>query len=309
MNWCPVEWPTKPRPTLANIEAKQSGKKATMAGLLGLSVLVLMASVVLGYALWSQSITVSEIINETEGFIHEVVTGKLPVTLQVDGKTTVLQTTSKTVQGLLEEQRIGLKPEDKVFPALSAPIKKNIKVQVIRVEVKKEYHNLPVPFTTERMASQEMPRGFARKVRNGKEGLQKEVWSVRYEDGVEVSRICEAREIIQQPVNALVQYGTLSNVNRGGENLRINRAMEMLATGYSYTGYNTATGVVPRPGIAAVDPRVIPLGTRLYVEGYGKATALDTGGAIQGGRIDLFYETEAEALQWGKRNTRVYVLE
>ena len=61
-------------------------------------------------------------------------------------------------------------------------------------------------------------------------------------------------------------------------------------------------------GIVAVDPRVIPLGTRLYVEGYGFATAADKGGAIKGERIDVFLETKEETRKWGRRQVEVFVL-
>ncbi|GAB6179082.1 hypothetical protein JCM14036_04010 [Desulfotomaculum defluvii] len=310
MNWCPVEWPTQsPRPTLARLEAKQSSKKAAMAALIGISSLLVMTSVVLGFALWSKTITIPKIIDQIESFICEMVTGEIPVNLRVDGKHDVVFTSSKDVKGLLVEQNIQLKSEDQVLPALTTSLEKNMDIEIIRVEVKKEYQHYAIPFKTERIANPEMARGFVKEVKGGKEGLQREVWSIRYENGVEVSRTCEVREELEKPVNSIVQYGTLSTVSRGGQNLRFSRALTMLATGYSYTGNNTASGIPPCSGVAAVDPAVIPLGTRLYVEGYGKVTALDTGGNIKGNRIDLFYETDTEALAWGKRHTRVYVLE
>jgi 3D (Asp-Asp-Asp) domain-containing protein len=64
-----------------------------------------------------------------------------------------------------------------------------------------------------------------------------------------------------------------------------------------------------KQGVIAVDPRIIPLGTRVYVDGYGYALAADTGGAIKGNKIDVCFETHDEALRWGMRNTKVYVLE
>ena len=70
----------------------------------------------------------------------------------------------------------------------------------------------------------------------------------------------------------------------------------------------TASGTKARPGVVAVDPSVIPLGTRLYVEGYGFAVAEDTGGAIKGNRIDLFYENRKQALNYGMRKVKVYIL-
>jgi 3D (Asp-Asp-Asp) domain-containing protein len=83
----------------------------------------------------------------------------------------------------------------------------------------------------------------------------------------------------------------------------------MNATAYtSSNGRRTATGMVPEYGIVAVDPRVIPLGTWLYVEGYGHALAADTGRLIKGQTIDLYYHTRQEAILFGRRDIRVYVL-
>ena len=70
----------------------------------------------------------------------------------------------------------------------------------------------------------------------------------------------------------------------------------------------TASGMVARRGVVAVDPDVIPLGTRLYIPGYGEAIAADTGGAIIGHKIDLCMESYHEAIQFGRRDVTVYVL-
>ncbi len=71
----------------------------------------------------------------------------------------------------------------------------------------------------------------------------------------------------------------------------------------------TATGMVAQHGVIAVDPRVIPLGTRVYIPGYGEAIAADTGGAIRGNRIDLCMNTYREAINFGRRNVEVYILD
>lgn len=83
----------------------------------------------------------------------------------------------------------------------------------------------------------------------------------------------------------------------------------MIATAYTHTGYRTATGTWPSRGTIAVDPKVIPLGTRLYVDGYGEGVAVDTGGLIKGARIDVFMETKDEAILWGKRPVEVRIIE
>lgn len=86
------------------------------------------------------------------------------------------------------------------------------------------------------------------------------------------------------------------------------RTTTMEATAYTHTGNRTAAGVWPCQGVIAVDPRVIPLGTWLYVEGYGLGQALDTGGLIKGRRIDLFMDSERQAVVWGRQPVQVYIL-
>jgi len=93
---------------------------------------------------------------------------------------------------------------------------------------------------------------------------------------------------------------------------------DMLATAYYAFGKGgndingngiTAIGLRARKGIIAVDPRVIPLGTRIYIPGYGEALAADTGGWIKGNRIDLCFETYEECFRWGKRRIKIYLIE
>lgn len=82
------------------------------------------------------------------------------------------------------------------------------------------------------------------------------------------------------------------------------RTMTVTATGYALTG-RTSTGVAVGYGIVAVDPAVIPLGTHMTVPGYGEGVAADTGGAVTGSRIDLWFPTRAEALAWGTRTVTI----
>ncbi|MEH6943622.1 LysM peptidoglycan-binding and 3D domain-containing protein [Bacillus sp. JJ722] len=78
-------------------------------------------------------------------------------------------------------------------------------------------------------------------------------------------------------------------------------------SGVTATGFNL--GENPDAKVIAVDPNVIPLGTKVYVEGYGYATALDTGGAIKGNKIDVFIPNESEAKQWGVKQVKVQILD
>ena len=104
-----------------------------------------------------------------------------------------------------------------------------------------------------------------------------------------------------------------STLSRGGSgSLSYSQALTMEATAYCGDGV-TASGsaTVRNPNgysTIAVDPRVIPLGTKVYVEGYGYAVACDIGGAIKGNIIDLFVNSQAEAENWGRRSVTVYIL-
>ena len=93
------------------------------------------------------------------------------------------------------------------------------------------------------------------------------------------------------------------------------RTLTLVATGYCpcakcnypYGGQPSYLGYPLKKGIVAVDPRVIPMGSRLYIEGYGDAIAADQGNAIKGNRIDLCFSTHQEALNWGIKTVRVTV--
>ena len=92
---------------------------------------------------------------------------------------------------------------------------------------------------------------------------------------------------------------------------RVVRTLTVQATAYTHTGSRTASGVWPQAyHTVAVDPWVIPMGTWMYVEGYGYAKAEDTGGAINGNIIDVFFDTESECINWGRQyGLTVYILD
>ena len=84
------------------------------------------------------------------------------------------------------------------------------------------------------------------------------------------------------------------------------RTLTVSSTGYTLEG-RTATGLPTAPGVVAVDPAVIPLGTRITIPGYGTGIAADTGGAVQGSTIDLWFPTEEAALAWGRRTVTITI--
>jgi 3D (Asp-Asp-Asp) domain-containing protein len=154
----------------------------------------------------------------------------------------------------------------------------------------------------------------------GKPGESLVIWRVYYRNGKEVRRVKIGEEVLEPPQPRIYEIGVHGHiasrgaVGRSGA-FRTVKVLTMHASAYTPhrsgggTGTGrTATGLPAGYGLVAVDPRVIPLGTVLYIEGYGMAIAADTGRAIRGHKIDLCFATRQQALQFGRRRVRVYIL-
>ncbi len=186
-----------------------------------------------------------------------------------------------------------------------------------------------VPFEIEYRNSSELEEGEERIIIEGSDGTVESVVQVVFYGGVESFRATISEEVLVPAVTQVVEVGTAKIVPASSitthvdnpESLKYSRVITMNASAYTAgpestgkrpgdAGYGiTASGMKVAHGVVAVDPNVIPLGTRLYVEGYGESIAADTGGAIKGNKIDLFYHDLGAALQFGRRNVTVYVLE
>jgi 3D (Asp-Asp-Asp) domain-containing protein len=118
----------------------------------------------------------------------------------------------------------------------------------------------------------------------------------------EISELLAAAEAAERKTEELESTSTAapesSSPASGGRKLTVE------ATGYAIHG-TTATGIPTSWGVVAVDPSVIPLGTRMFVPGYGEGVAADTGSAVQGNVIDLWFPTREQALQWGRRTVTI----
>lgn len=239
----------------------------------------------------------------------------LSATIQVDGKTIETVTQAVTVADLLKEAAVELGPKDALSVDPSAPVTPGISVKVVRKTQQTKVVREEIPFDIERENDRTMMVGESKVVQEGVPGV-KEVQQVTYfEDGKEVASEVIGETVVSEPVNQVLAVGTGGVVSRGGQSYRYTRELTLSATGYTAgkesnpdgNGY-TYTGMRAVRGVVAVDPKVIPLYTRLYIEGYGPAIAGDIGGAIKGNRIDLCFDTLQEALDWGWRDVTVYVL-
>lgn len=234
------------------------------------------------------------------------VTRPVPVNVEADGRKTTVKVSVPTVAQVLAAAGLTLGPLDRVETNLG--VGDNLYLKVFRVTQEIEVRSEPIPFKIERHADFRLERGVEKVVREGKPGLRYLKYRVTKEDGKEKKRELLDAWVEVQPQSKIIAYGTRT-LEVAAALAKAGKILEMEATAYTHTGNPTATGIYPYRGIVAVDPKVIPLGTRLYVEGYGYAWAQDTGGLIKGQRIDLFMETEKEAILWGRRRVKVYILE
>lgn len=174
----------------------------------------------------------------------------------------------------------------------------------------------PIPYSTQRKATSQLRSGTSRTVQSGRNGEKEIVYRVfSREDGKEQRREKVSERVIKKPITEIIEEGRQTSLpSRGYFSGR--RIVTMNAT--TYDPYNcggsgqgiTATGLKACYGVVAVDPRFIPLGTRLFIEGYGYAVAADTGGAIKGNRIDLCIDSQHDAK--GIKNmkaVRVHILD
>ena len=184
-----------------------------------------------------------------------------------------------------------------------------------------------VGYETKIIYNENVYEGTKNVIQDGSEGTKEYVYERIYENTNLLSRDLDKIEYTE-PVDEIIEVGTKKRevaTSRGG--FRYSKEIVLTATAYdlSYesTGKNpgdpyygiTASGTKARPGTAAVDPNVIPLGTKLYIAStdgspdYGFATAEDTGGAIKGNRIDLFMEDSKDCYNFGIRPVKVYILD
>jgi len=222
-----------------------------------------------------------------------------------------------------EGAELSAKPEDTVYDGMELVIR--------TVETKEEEFTMPVVFAIDYVETDYLPVGETAVLSEGQNGTYLCMGTATYVNGVLANRVAESTTVQTEPVNALVAVGTgtgkaeagLPIVGKNklltweGEVLEFTHKDEFKATCYyrfTGDGERTAMGTPTRVGAIAVDPKVIPYWTKMYIvtqDGeyiYGIATAEDCGTAIKGKWVDLFYETYAEACKFGRRQVDIYFL-
>lgn len=249
------------------------------------------------------------------------------VGVKVDGKTLQIATAESTIEDMFDSEGITVSDFDKVSPLKTQSITDGMMVTITRVTSDVVREVQPIDYSTEIRKDNDLASNVTKVVQEGQTGEREITTRVVYEDGKEVSREAVSNSVTKQPVQKVLLQGTLGilNVSRGGEQVLYRKTIRVKATAYcpcaictgkfrTDTGYaRTASGTIARRNpdgysTIAVDPSVIPLGSKVYVEGYGFAIAEDVGGAIKGNIIDVFFDTHSQANNWGVRYRNVYIL-
>ena len=258
---------------------------------------------------------------------------KLDVTIFRDGETLTTVSKKETISALLTRMGITLSPLEMVAVELSD------QELVLTVAEDITYYDKVCevePFNTVRVANPELPEGTERVVQEGADGIRTSIYEVVWSNGTRISRQF-VEELDNTAVDQIVEYGTsaaaveqtdrIASVQKNadgsgtlifesGATLDFSQAKSMTATAYTAghdgADYTTATGTFVEVGTVAVDKNVIPLGTRMYIvtnDGivYGMSVARDTG--VKGNKVDLYYNTYRECIEFGRRSCTVYILE
>lgn len=170
--------------------------------------------------------------------------------------------------------------------------------------------DVEIPVGTEYIESDRVLPGTTQVQEEGQTGIERRVIRTTTVGGELNDEHVIHKFVLDSPKKRVVIQNT-KPVERAEVDLsryNVVRTFEVEATAYTYTGNPTATGIWPREGLIAVDPRVIPLGTEVYVEGYGHAIAADTGGAIKGNIIDVFFPSFQRCIEWGRRPVTIHIL-
>jgi uncharacterized protein YabE (DUF348 family)/3D (Asp-Asp-Asp) domain-containing protein len=241
------------------------------------------------------------------------------VTLSIGGTETIIYTQERTVKGLLEQAGIALGGTDRVEPPPETALSQDLPVRVYAYAEQRLVESEAVEHGTVYRLDPDLAEGEVRRV-VGMDGVHHREYVAAYEDGVEVSRQLADEWYDPEAVDTILYFGTPERVQAAQtlpDDLNVVRVMGVYATWYnpascgrsaSDSSYGiTSTGVPVTKGIVAVDPSVIPYGTRMYIPGYGFGVAADTGGAIVGDIIDLGFP-DGVSPGWTPRQLDIYIL-
>jgi uncharacterized protein YabE (DUF348 family)/3D (Asp-Asp-Asp) domain-containing protein len=259
-----------------------------------------------------------------------------PIQLTADGETSTVYTTARTVESALQDLHIALGELDRISPQPDTTLTSNSEIKIVRVKKVTGEVTEPIAFETEQKTDTAILKGKQQVVQEGAPGVLVKKTEKVYEDGKLVSENVVGQQVQTESVKKIVAVGTKNpvvilsaasddqqtvsknGVTFGVKQILNNVTLTAYAADYASTGKSdnspgfgtTFTGTHVTEGrTIAVDPKVIPLGWWVYIEGIGYRRAEDTGSAVKGQKIDVFYNSSDYANKFGlKRGYTVYVI-
>lgn len=262
-----------------------------------------------------------------------------PVYVTVGQNTTEVFTPKATVSEILSSMGIAPDEDDIVEPSLQTVIEKTCYIDYSKVEYVSGSYTEDIPYKTETVIGENADSGAKTTLVSGKNGVSQVNYTAKVVNGVTVETTVNSKITLSNPINCRQVIGTtvkavaaatsssVSSIStltpaapieldENGIPLNYLSKKTVQATAYTYTGHNCSTGVAPQPGYIAVNPKVIPYGTRMYIVSsdgrfvYGYAVAADTGGFSHSkpNNVDLFMATRAACSSFGRRNVDIYFL-
>lgn len=240
--------------------------------------------------------------------------------IYLEGKNLSVLSSEPDIASMIKAEGIEFDSDDKIVPEIDTPLYEDLRVDIVKVDTRTFTDTVPMSFKEVVKYDSSMLNTKQKVVHEGKDGEKQITISVTYENGHEVSRRIVNEVVVKKPVDKVIAQGTYPHmpVSRGGRIMPYSKVFKARATAYwAVRGVGTTYTASGRKAVRnssgystiSVDPKVIPLGTKIFIEGYGFAVAADTGTAIKGNKIDVYFNTYNEACRWGAKHVNVYVLQ
>ncbi len=239
------------------------------------------------------------------------VSSEQKIQLDDGGKLSEFETCAETVGSFLQEQGIKIGPKDQINYQLDSPLVDGQTIRITRRQTNITAYVEKIPYRTVYRYSNDLLKGQTRVTSYGHAGTLKVKHISEYVNGHRVQSSVQ-KQVISSAKERVVEIGTKHDTASLSSRSDMSigpgmRTITVVATAYTGNG-KTAAGWQAGPGIIAVDPSVIPLGTKVYIPGMGVVRAEDTGGSIVGNRIDIWMGSESQALNFGVRTITIYAL-
>ena len=259
-----------------------------------------------------------------------------PVYITMGDKTIETNAIESTVGEILKNEGFNVDQYDMVEPSLDTVVSDTAYIDYTNIDYITGSYTEAIPSTIKTVYSSKLDAGTTT-LSEGKDGEQQVNYTAKVVNGVTVETVVNERITLSAAVDGTKTIGTKKaavttsesvktistlkaptiELDENGNPVNFKKHITVQATAYTYTGNKCSTGVAPQPGYIAVNPNVIPYGTKMFIKSsdgkfiYGYAVAADTGGFIKSrpNNVDLFMTSKAACTAFGRRNVEIYILE